>query len=116
MRVSSPPRAVALLAAPTAVLALALAAIALDPPPARAASCGRVDVGFTNARLTTSRVSCTNARAVVRSWRRAGGRRCSQGVCDVTARGYRCRGGGTAGLIRIRCADGRRVVRFSYGD
>jgi len=104
------------LATTAATIALALAAFGAGAAPALAASCGSVDIGYTDARLTTSRVSCTNARRVVRSWRRAVGRRCTQGVCDVTARGYRCRAGGGEGSIRIRCADGRRVVLFSYGD
>lgn len=106
-----------LLSAVTAVaVILMLAVIGASAPPASAASCGSVSVGYTNARLTTSRVSCANARQVVRAWRAAVGRRCHRGVCDVTARGYRCPAGGGEGSIRIRCADGRRVVRFSYGD
>jgi len=111
-----PARWFLLLAAAALALALALAVTGAKAPPADAASCGSVSVGYTNAQLTTSRVTCTNARRVVRAWRAAVSRRCNRGVCNVTARGYRCRVGGGEGSIRIRCADGRRVVRFSYGD
>lgn len=71
-------------------------------------SCGRTYGGDVIA--ATNRLSCSKARAIVRSWAR-GFRRTRQP--NRTAYGYRCRGNNDSveGLV-VRCRRGTKVVRF----
>ena len=114
-------RSVAVVAVAGALMALGPAAGAAGAagsgPLARASLmgtyCGKVNIGYTNARAYGIGVTCTYARSVVRTWTSSR----SGGPPPVIShhRGFRCRFGGTDLLLRLDCYRGAQVVRGRWG-
>jgi hypothetical protein len=84
--------------------------------------CGKVDVGFTNARVSAKNVRCRTARRAVRRFvRKYSGpesRRCAVRVCWVMGR-FACTLGGGEGLVKLYCSDPARRdgdLRARWGD
>jgi hypothetical protein len=100
------------------MLAAAPAAASAAAPGYR--TCGKVDIGFTNARVSARQVGCADARSLVRRWQRAIARmRCvrSNDFCAVVpVRRFRCVRGGSDYTVRLRCTRGEQRVRAYWGD
>jgi hypothetical protein len=76
--------------------------------------CGRVDVGYTDARVKARNLRCRTARRVVRRFVRkypgAESQRCVLRSCRVMRR-FGCTLGGVQGTVVLRCSNFRRPFR-----
>jgi hypothetical protein len=84
--------------------------------------CGKVDVGYTDARVSAKNVRCRTARKAVRRFvRKYSGpesQRCAVRVCWVMGR-FACTLGGGEGLVELYCSDPARRdgdLRARWGD
>ena len=102
------------------LVALLLASIALLAPPASGSHgrCGHVDAGYTSARVTSDGVRCVKARRIVRRWFRRSDRYCdNRGYCrPAYILGVRCVKGGSGYTVALKCRDGAKRVRATWGD
>ncbi|MDP9187926.1 MAG: hypothetical protein M3O25_01610 [Actinomycetota bacterium] len=107
--------------------ALAGGALALTPVAAHAAQprqapaftpCGSVDIGYTDAQVSASQVSCTKGLAVFRAWLKKSKPGCNgKPFCrKLVVGGYRCRFGGNALVVKLDCVKGDKLVRGRWGD
>ena len=81
-------------------------------------SCGHVSVGYTSATVKSDGVRCRKARRIVRRWVRNSDEYCDNyGYCEpVYIRGFRCVKGGSGYIVALRCRDGDRRVKATWGD
>ena len=101
-----------------AVTAFGQPVAAAGPQAAAARYCGKVDIGFTTAKVRARNVRCSTARRFVRANSRVK-RNCTEanGYCRVTYySGYRCVKGGTETIVKVSCRKGRRVISETHGD
>jgi hypothetical protein len=106
----------------TLTLLAALAALALAPALARAASekrCGDLSTAPDTAQdIRALGISCAKARSIARSHHRqvGAGERCDLRKSSCTLSGFTCRRTffGNSGT-RVRCTSGPKRVRFYYG-
>lgn len=112
-----------------AVIALPVASAAVGALPDQTAAvsgkkkkktryCGKVNIGFTDARVKAKRVKCKKAKNIFREWRKAAERACVNGVCPALAiRAYTCAKSDSNFLIRVKCANGKgKFLRAQWGD
>ena len=102
------------------MLVLCLASLAVIGPSASASHgrCGHVDAGYTSARVTSEGVRCVKARRIVRRWFRRSDSYCDdRGYCrPAYILGFRCVKGGSGYTVILRCRDGAKRVRATWGD
>jgi hypothetical protein len=101
----------------------AMATAAGDAPTASSAGtgfkyCGKVNIGFTDARVNAKRVKCGKARRIFREWRKASETACTPSGCPpIAVRSYTCtwRATGVEQLL-VRCANATgKIVRARWG-
>ena len=64
--------------------------------------CGKYDLGFTDAKVTSRGMKCSAAKGVFNKWRRKAD--CPDGPCERTrVENFVCRFGGTDLTARLRC-------------
>ncbi|MGI8944979.1 MAG: hypothetical protein ACR2GL_01895 [Thermoleophilaceae bacterium] len=88
------------------------------PQASAARYCGKVDIGFTSAKVRARNVRCGAARRFVRRNSRVR-RNCTRAnrYCRVTRyRGFRCVKGGRRFIVKVRCRRGRKVISETHGD
>jgi len=104
-------------AAATLGLPAAAGSEGTGPQATAARYCGKVDIGFTSAKVRARNVRCSTARRFVRLSSRVE-RNCTEAndFCRVTFyKGYRCVKSG-ATTVKVRCRKGRRVISETHGD
>ena len=101
-------------------LAILVASAGLMAPPASGSHgrCGHVDAGYTSARVTSDGVGCVKSRRIVRRWFRRSDRYCdNRGYCrPAYILGFRCVKGGSGYTVVLRCRDGAKRIRATWGD
>ena len=102
------------------VLAVSVATGATFAPVASASHgrCGHVSAGYTSAKVTSEGVRCRKARRVVRTWFRRSDSYCDNyGRCEPAyIEGFRCVKGGSGYTVALRCRDGSRRIKATWGD
>jgi hypothetical protein len=92
------------------------------PPGAAAAAmraarhCRGIDMGFTTAKVTARSMGCRRARFVILEWKRKTSDSDGPPPRIVHALRFRCRFGGSEGLVKLRCTRGDKVARATWGD
>jgi len=80
--------------------------------------CGQVSAGYTSATVKSDGVRCRKARRIVRYWFRHSDEYCdNRGYCEPAyIRGFRCVKGGSGYTVALRCRDGDKRVKATWGD
>jgi hypothetical protein len=88
------------------------------PQATAARYCGKVDIGFTTAKVRARNVRCSTARRFVRL-NSSVKRNCTEAndYCRVTYyRGYRCVTSGNELTVKVSCRKGSRVISETHGE
>lgn len=105
------------LKAAVAVVLLALFLVVLRGEDMASAhgTCRHVNVGYTYAGVTATRLSCGKARRIVRGAIREWS--CDGDGCETMyVAGFKCTVGGPTGVVVLKCRRGSRKVRAVWGD
>ena len=103
------------LAIAVALLAVALVTIRGEDRASAHGTCRHVNVGYTYAGVTATRLSCGKARRIVRGALKEWS--CDEyGCATMHVAGFKCTVGGPTGVVVLKCRRGSRRIRAVWGD
>jgi hypothetical protein len=73
-------------------------------------------MGYTTAAVVAHNMTCRRARTVILAWRREADKGTGPAPRIIHALGYRCRFGGSEGLVRVTCRKGGKSADARWGD